>query len=85
MEYNDLRERLFRLDEDADLLLEPTEHYRVIIVGGSALILMGRLSRATHDIDALSVPFQLYDLLGKYDMNTHAETYINNFPYNFED
>lgn len=85
MLYNDLLARLHRLDEDASLMSDTNTRYRVIIVGGSALILMGRLSRATHDLDAVSVPFQLYSLLAKYDMNTNAEAYINNFPYNFED
>lgn len=82
---SDLFERLQRLDEDASLLFEPSTRYRFIIVGGSALILLGHLSRATHDIDAISVPIELYSLLAKYDINANAEAYINNFPYNFED
>ena len=40
----------------------------MVIVGGSAFILLGKLTRATHDIDALSVPKELYGLLGKYDI-----------------
>ena len=56
----------------------------MIVVGGSALILLNSISRATHDIDAINVPRDLIDLLDKYDINTQAETYINNFPYNFE-
>ena len=85
MIYNNLLNRLQRLDEDASLLIDSLVRYRVIIVGGSALILLGRLDRATHDIDMLSVPQQLYALLDNYDINTNAEAYINNFPYNFED
>lgn len=38
-------------------------------LGGSAFILLGKLTRATHDIDVLSVPKELYTLLGKYDIN----------------
>ena len=45
----------------------------MVIVGGSAFILLGKLTRATHDIDALSVPKELYSLLGKYDINTDVE------------
>ena len=41
---------------------------KMVIVGGSAFILLGKLTRATHDIDALSVPKELYSLLGKYDI-----------------
>ncbi len=82
---NDLVDRLYRLDEDADLLLDTQDRYRMIIVGGSAMILLGKLSRATHDIDVISVPQALFELLAKYDINARAEAYIFNFPYNYED
>ena len=85
MLFEDLQERLLRLDEDASLLFDAPTHYRMIIVGGSALILLGRLSRATHDIDTLSAPPQLFALLSKYDINAKTEAFINNFPYNYED
>ena len=85
MLYNDLQERLLRLDEDASLLFDTPNRYRMIIVGGSAFILLGRLSRATHDIDTLSAPPQLLDLMTKYDINAKAEAFIYNFPYNYED
>ena len=64
----DLRKRLERLDEDADLMIDNDDRYQMVIVGGSAFILLGKLTRATHDIDALSVPKELYGLLGKYDI-----------------
>ncbi len=76
---DDLRKRLERLDEDADLMIDNNDRYQMVIVGGSAFILMGKLTRATHDIDALSVPKELYSLLGKYDINTDVEAYIDNF------
>ena len=82
---DDLRKRLERLDEDADLLIDNDDRYQMVIVGGSAFILLGKLTRATHDIGALSVPKELYGLLGKYDINTDVEAYIDNFPYNFQD
>ena len=65
---DDLRKRLERLDEDADLMIDNNDRYQMVIVGGSAFILLGKLTRATHDIDALSVPKELYSLLGKYDI-----------------
>lgn len=80
----DLLERLRRLDEDAYLLFDDDKKFEMIVVGGSALILLNSISRATHDIDAINVPREIVDLLDKYDINTQAETYINNFPYNFE-
>ena len=72
---DDLRKRLERLDEDADLMIDNNDRYQMVIVGGSAFILLGKLTRATHDIDALSVPKELYGLLGKYDINTDVEAY----------
>ena len=69
----------------ADLMIDNDDRYQMVIVGGSAFILLGKLTRATHDIDALSVPKELYGLLGKYDINTDVEAYIDNFPYNFQD
>lgn len=82
---NDLRDRLLRFDEDVSLLFGTDSRYRIVIVGGSALVLTGNLSRATHDIDALNVSWQLQSLLEPYDINTAAEAYINNFPYRYED
>ena len=81
----DLLERLARLDEDADLLFDDDRRFRMVIVGGSALILLETITRATHDIDALDVSPELVDLLEKYDINTRVGTFINNFPYNYDE
>ncbi len=78
--HDDLIERLRRLDEDAELIFDDDQHFRMVIVGGSALILLEAVSRATHDIDALDVSPQILGLLEKYDINTNVGTYINNFP-----
>ncbi len=76
-----INERLLRLDEDADLLLDDNNRYFCIIVGGSALILMGYSERATHDIDLIDYhPKELLHLLEKYDINARATSYITNFP-----
>ena len=81
----DLLERLFRLDEDADLLFDDDRRFRLVIVGGSALILLETITRATHDIDALDASAELTELLEKYDINTRVASFINNFPYNYDD
>lgn len=81
----DLLERLDRLDEDASLIFDGDERFHLVIVGGSALILLERISRATHDVDAISASREILELLEKYDINCRAQTYINNFPYNYED
>ncbi len=40
---DDLRKRLERLDEDADLMIDNNDRYQMVIVGGSAFILLGKL------------------------------------------
>ncbi len=81
----DLIMRLERLDEDADLMFDDDRRFRMVIVGGSALILLETITRATHDIDALDVSPEIQELLEKYDINTRVGTFINNFPYNYDD
>jgi len=81
----ELLTRLKRLDEDAGLLYGEGVRFHLVIVGGGALILQEYLSRATHDIDALSSSKELHQLMEKYDINGRVQTYINNFPYNYED
>lgn len=73
------------MDEDADLLFDDDRRFRMVIVGGSALILLETITRATHDIDALDVSPEIVDLLEKYDINTRVGTFINNFPYNYDE
>ena len=82
---DDLIERLKGLDEEASLLFDSAERLHLIIVGGGALVLMEMIPRGTHDIDALDVSKQLQDLLQQYDINTNVQTYINHFPYNYEE
>ncbi len=81
----DLLFRLERLDEDADLMFDDDRRFRMIIVGGSALILLETITRATLDIDALDVSPEICELLEKYDINARVGAYINNFPYNYSD
>ncbi|MCD8116257.1 MAG: DUF6036 family nucleotidyltransferase [Oscillospiraceae bacterium] len=81
----DLIDRLLALDEEAYLTFRDAERLHVVIVGGSALVLMEYISRSTHDIDALDVSVRLQGMLAQYDINCRVQTYINNFPYNYED
>ena len=81
----DLLERLARLDEDVDLLFDDDREFKMVIVGGSALILLETITRATLDIDALDVSPEIVGLLEKYDINTRVGTFINNFPYNYDE
>ena len=85
MEYKELIERLKRLDEDASLMFDDSNRFKMVIVGGGALILLETIDRATLDIDALSVSKELMPLLERYDINAQVAAYINNFPHNYED
>lgn len=80
----DMLNRLDRLDEDASLMFDENKKFHLIIVGGSALILHESLMRATNDIDAISASREILELLVKYDINCRVQTYINNFPYKYE-
>ena len=66
-------------------MFDDDRRFRVVIVGGGALILLETIDRATLDIDALSVSRELLPLLERYDINAQVAAYINNFPYNYED
>lgn len=77
--------RLKDLDEEVSLLFPHADRIQIIIVGGGALVLMEYISRSTHDIDVISASHMIQDLMAQYDINTHVMTYINNFPYNYED
>lgn len=85
MDQRDILERLDRLDMEAFTTIKTPHMYRMIIVGGSGLVLLGVISRATQDIDALEASPEIRHLLEKYDANLRVSTYVNNFPYNFED
>jgi hypothetical protein len=80
----DILYRLQRADEDAYLSFENTGFFKVVIVGGGALILYDNIPRATEDIDVLGVDRNLLPILEAYDINCMAAAYINNFPYNYE-
>lgn len=82
---DNLLECLLRLGEDADLLFDDNRRFKLVIVGGSALILLKTILRATHDIDALDASSEIIQLLEKYDINMRVSSFMHNFPYNYED
>lgn len=85
MDRNDILERLDKLDMEAFATIDTPYLYRMVIVGGSGLVLLETITRATQDIDALEASPEIRHLLWKYDANLRVSTYINNFPYNYED
>jgi hypothetical protein len=80
----ELRSRLVEFDQAVGLLF-PGYRYELLIVGGGALILMGLLDRPTADLDALTFPADLQDLMEQYDIRGHAVTFEHNFPLNRDD
>ncbi|MCI7350665.1 MAG: DUF6036 family nucleotidyltransferase [Ruminococcus sp.] len=61
---NEIIERLLKLDEEVSLALDDSDtYYEMVIVGGGALVLIGKLTRATQDIDAIMYPKELYPFL----------------------
>lgn len=58
--------------------------FKLVIVGGGALILLGVLSRATDDIDAIRYPNELLPLMKEYDLSGRVVAYMDHFPYDFE-
>lgn len=85
MNREDILERLNKMDMEAFATIDDENMYQIVIVGGSGLVLLGTISRATQDIDTLDASPAIRHLLEKYDANLRVSTYINHFPYNYED
>lgn len=82
----DIIDRLLKLDEEAALTFDNDDvYYEMILVGGGALVLIDKLTRATQDIDAIMPPKELQPFLEKYDINDHVVAYINNFAPDYYD
>lgn len=81
---DDLVERLLGFDEEVGLLF-PGVRFELLIVGGGALALLGVLDRPTSDIDVLSGPTDLHEIMARYDINGRAAAYEHNFPFNCGD
>ena len=81
---DEILRRLKSLDEDAGLLFDNAEHFKLIIVGGGALILQEYISRATHDIDVISVSEPLKELLARYDINCQVLAFLDTFSNDYE-
>ena len=81
---DELRDRLRQFDR-AVALLYPGQLFRLVLVGGGAMMLLGYLTRPTSDLDALAFPSELVPLMAQYDINGQVSAYGHNFAYHFED
>jgi hypothetical protein len=82
---NDLIDRLLMLDEEAFLKFGDNERFYCIIVGGSALMLLGYISRATHDIDSIDCHVKLMPIIEKYDINMQVRAHLDCFPEDYSE
>jgi Cys-tRNA synthase (O-phospho-L-seryl-tRNA:Cys-tRNA synthase) len=88
LKYEDLVERLKRLDEDVYLLQSINDNFEritCIIVGGGALVLMQCIDRATSDIDLINCPKEILELLERHNFNCRVQSFIDNYPVNYAD
>lgn len=82
----DIIDRLLKLDEEVSLSFdEDNITYEMVIVGGGALVLVDKLTRATQDIDAIMYPKELQPFLDKYDINNRVLAFMGNFAPDFYD
>ena len=63
--------------------IDDEERFYCIIVGGSALLLLGYVNRATHDIDSIDCHHKLVGLIEKYDINMQVRAHLDYFPEDY--
>ena len=85
MNREDILERLDKMDMEAFVTIETPHMYKMIIVGGSGLVLLGTITRATADIDTIEASPEIRSLLEKYGANMQVSAFLPNFPYNYLD
>ena len=85
MEMNkaEIIKRLMSVDNDMSLLDTTADTYSCIIVGGSALVLLEKIYRSTHDIDSINASDEIKQLLELYNINMNVNAYRINFPENY--
>ena len=80
MEMNkaEIIKRLMSVDNDMSLLDTTADTYSCIIVGGSALVLLEKIYRSTHDIDLINASDEIKQLLEIYNINMNfPDDYLN--------
>ena len=78
-------EKLKQLDSDMALLDSSDDLYTCVIVGGSALVLMDKIFRSTHDIDSIASSEKIQPLLEAYNINMNVKAYLTNFPDDYHE
>lgn len=76
----DIIQDLIDLDKKISIIYDDTDDmFEMIIVGGSALLLLNKISRATNDIDTIRCSKELKSYMIDYDINDRVISYENNF------
>ena len=83
MEMNkaEIIKRLMSVDNDMSLLDTTADTYSCIIVGGSALVLLEKIYRSTHDIDSINASDEIKQLLEIYNINMNISAYRIKFNF----
>ncbi|MGN0461039.1 MAG: DUF6036 family nucleotidyltransferase, partial [Ruminococcus sp.] len=76
---------LLQVDKDMSLLDTSNDIFSCIIVGGSALVLMKKIYRSTHDIDSINASDEIKPFLESYNINMNVSAYLMNFPDSYLD
>lgn len=84
MGIEELHGRLQEFDR-AVALKFPGQRFRIVLVGGGAMVLLGVLYRATSDLDALVFPTELVSLMEQFDLSGRVTAYMDHFAYDMED
>lgn len=82
---DEIIKRLLQVDKDMALLDTTPDMYSCVIVGGSALVLMEKIYRSTHDIDSIDASDAIKPLLETYNINMNVNAYRINFPEDYLD
>lgn len=82
---NEIIERLQKVDKDMALLDTSSDTYSCVIVGGSALVLLKKIYRSTHDIDSIYASDEIKELLEAYNINMNVNAYRLNFADDYLD
>lgn len=82
---DEIIQRLLQVDKDMSLLDSTSDTYDCVIVGGSALVLLKKIYRSTHDIDSINASDEIKPLLEAYNINMNVRAYVMNFPDDYID
>lgn len=85
LQREDIIKRLIQVDKDMCLLDSSSDVFTCVIVGGSALVLLNKIYRSTHDIDSIDASNEIKPLLNAYNINMNVNAYRVNFPENYLD